>query len=563
MLPPATAPPEDPSEQPPDQPADQPTFEGMEVPPARPSSTPSLLQRLRADRRYPAFKRYALPVLMVLIIGVIALNDHFGGVDWGDDFALYMHQAKGLAIGNVGEVLAQNRFTVDNSGWHTFSPYSYPWGWPLIVAPFYAIKGLDYSTFKFLEVVAFCVFLLTFFALVRRRTGPLAAGVLTLVIGLSPAYVGATDSVLSDLPFLCFVGLSLWWMERCRIRGILTTRTRDLVVLGLLLAFTLNIRREGVALIPALVALHLTVLVPIVRRARSVRVLTKDLWQRVAIPYASLVGAVIVFQLVLPTVLFPDAPGTGWVNASKHLTYYRDSMAEQLGLKQSGSALELFHSATLAKDVLGIVVILAILGLACRLLWRFEADVTLAVYLLAAGFIMLISPYQEPRYLITITPFVVYFAYQALPTVARLLDPRRKQVLAGASIVSVVFLAWFALLNARHLAHAVNYHRTYHYTVNGPESPAAQEMLQAVRDGTRGDDVILFFRARAMTLYTDRLAVQGSNLDLMLKRVDWYVMAKNSTYSQTLLTDQDAAARGLTKAWENSGWVIWRVPRKD
>src|SRR5581483_4262528 len=78
-------------------------------------------------------------------------------------------------------------------------------------------------------------------------------------------------------PFLCFVGLSLWWMERCRIRGILTTRTRDLVVLGLLLAFTLNIRREGVALIPALVALHLTVLVPIVRRARSVRVLTKDL----------------------------------------------------------------------------------------------------------------------------------------------------------------------------------------------------------------------------------------------------------------------------------------------
>jgi hypothetical protein len=300
MLPPAPAPPE------------QPTLEGMDVP--RRPPRPSLLKRVRSDRRYPAAKKYAVPVLMVLIIGVIALNDHFGGVDWGDDFALYMRQARGLAIGNVGEVLAQNRYTVDNSGWHTFSPYSYPWGWPLIVAPFYAIKGLDYSTFKFLEVVAFCVFLLTFFALVRRRTGPLAAGVLTLVIGLSPAYVGATDSVLSDLPFLCFIGLSLWWMERCRRRGILTTRTRDLVILGLLLAFTLNVRREGVALVPALVALHLTVLVAIVRRARSVRVLTKDLWQRVAIPYASLIGAVIVFQIALPTVFFPDAPGTGWVN---------------------------------------------------------------------------------------------------------------------------------------------------------------------------------------------------------------------------------------------------------
>jgi hypothetical protein len=245
------------------------------------------------------------------------------------------------------------------------------------------------------------------------------------------------------------------------------------------------------------------------------------------------------------------------------LTYYRDALAEQLGLKQAGTPIELFHSASLAKEVLGFVVILAVLGLVCRLLWRFEDDVTLAAYLLAAGFIMLISPYQEPRYLITIAPFVVYFAYQAVPTVVRLLDPRRKQVLAGASIASLLFVAFFGLLNGRHLAHAVNYHRTYQYTVNGPESPAAQEMFQAVRDGTRGDDVILFFRARAMTLYTDRLALQGSNLDQMLKRVDWYVMAKNSTYSQTLLTDQDAAARGLSKAWENSGWVIWRVPRKD
>jgi hypothetical protein len=74
--------------------------------------------------------------------------------------------------------------------------------------------------------------------------------------------------------------------------------------------------------------------------------------------------------------------------------------------------------------------------------------------------------------------------------------------------------------------------------------------------------VILFFRARAMTLYTDRLTLQGTNLDQMLPRVDWYVMEKGSSYSQTPLSDQEAATRGLTKAWENSDWVIWRVPRR-
>lgn len=550
MFPPATAPPDE-------RPA-QPTLEGMNV-----RRSQSLLQRLRSDPRYPVVKKYALPVLLVFIIGVIALHDHFGGVDWGDDFALYMHQGKAIATGNVGEVLAQNRYAVDNSGWHTFSPDSYPWGWPLIIAPIYAVKGLDYSAFKFLEVVAFCTFLLIFFALVKRRTGPLPATALTLVIGLSPAYVGATDSVLSDLPFLCFVGLSLWWLDRCRRRGVLTAPTRELVVLGVLIGFTLNVRREGVALLLPLVAVHATVLVYLVRRARSLRVLTNEVWKRVALPYASLVAFLIVFQLVLPTVLFPDAPGSGWSNVHRHLIYYRDALAEQVGLKQAGTPIELFHSAPLAKTLIVIIVVLAIVGVVGRLVRHFEEDVVLAAYLVGAAFIMGVSPYQEPRYLITLTPFLVYFAYQAIPTIVAIIGPRSKEVVAWASLVAVVALAGLGLLNARHLAHAVNYHRTYHYTVNGPESPDAQEMFQAVRDGTRGDDVILFFRARAMTLYTDRLAVQGSNLDQMLKRVDWYVMAKGSTYSQTLLTDAEASSRGLTKAWQNSGWVIWRVPRKD
>jgi hypothetical protein len=87
-------------------------------------------------------------------------------------------------------------------------------------------------------------------------------------------------------------------------------------------------------------------------------------------------------------------------------------------------------------------------------------------------------------------------------------------------------------------------------------------MFAAVERYTRGDDVILFFRARAMTLFTDRVALQGTDLDQMLPRVDWYVMEKGSTYSQTPLSDTEGAARGLTKVWENDDWVIWRVPRR-
>ena len=129
-----------------------------------------------------------------------------------------------------------------------------------------------------------------------------------------------------------------------------------------------------------------------------------------------------------------------------------------------------------------------------------------------------------------------------------------------ATLVSAAFFAIFLTANARDLVHSTRYHLDYDFIVNGPESPGAQEMFAAVREQASSDDVILFFRARAMTLYTDRRAIQGSNLEQLLPRVGWYAMAKGSTYSQQLLTDGEAAGWGLTKTWENDGWVLWKAP---
>ena len=65
--------------------------------------------------------------------------------------------------------------------------------------------------------------------------------------------------------------------------------------------------------------------------------------------------------------------------------------------------------------------------------------------------------------------------------------------------------------------------------------------------------------ARPTLLVADRPAVQGSNLDQLLPRSDWYVMDKNSTYAQTPVSDSEAPSRGLTKVWENARWMLWRV----
>jgi hypothetical protein len=136
----------------------------------------------------------------------------------------------------------------------------------------------------------------------------------------------------------------------------------------------------------------------------------------------------------------------------------------------------------------------------------------------------------------------------------------RRPVVGIASAASALAFLGLVTLNARDVASNSRYHFDYAYIVNGPETPAAQEMFAAVKGLTRADDVILFFRSRAMTFYTDRRATMGVDLELLLPQSDWYVMEKNGTYVQKLLTDDEAAAYGLTKTWENEGWVLWRVP---
>jgi hypothetical protein len=225
-------------------------------------------------------------------------------------------------------------------------------------------------------------------------------------------------------------------------------------------------------------------------------------------------------------------------------------------------------SEHLAHTLLGVFMFLALVGLVLRLVLHFADDAPLAGYLLAVGFIFGITPFHEGRYLFSITPFLVYFAYQGVACLFELIprfDDRRAvssrvarlTCAAAASLFVVLFVCGNGSDLWRRTALRLDYGN---YVIWGPEDPTAKEMFAAVQEFTRGDDKIGFFRARAMNLYSDRQSVQLTTVPDILQKSDYYAMAKNSTYSQKLLTDQEAADAGLTKVWENSNWVLWRVP---
>ena len=93
----------------------------------------------------------------------------------------------------------------------------------------------------------------------------------------------------------------------------------------------------------------------------------------------------------------------------------------------------------------------------------------------------------------------------------------------------------------------------------GPTHPAVAPVFDAVRQETRPDDVVAFFRARTMTLMTDRRSIQTTSLDRVRRRADWFAQRKGSSYSQPSPTAIEARAAGLIPVWEDRNWVLWRV----
>jgi hypothetical protein len=240
----------------------------------------------------------------------------------------------------------------------------------------------------------------------------------------------------------------------------------------------------------------------------------------------------------------------GFHNWDVNISYYGDVLSGMFGLDGWWLAL-----------VLMLIIVHALSGVLVR--WR--EDLPLALTTLGLAFVYLSVPFREVRYLYVVMPLALYFAVHGV----RRLDLRVVPRSVPSGVLPVLGVLALVAFNTRPLASAVDYWRTYPDAVNGPHTPDTEEMWDEVRAVTEADDLVAFFRARTMNLYTGRQGLQLTSLPQILERADWYVMARGSTYSQCLIDDDIAAATDgrLEKVWENgvngAGWTIWRVDRSE
>lgn len=454
---------------------------------------------------------YVAPFLLALIVGAMLALMFAGQRDghwWGDDWALYVRQAQGLVDGEPGRVAADNEFSVTVSQGAAFSPPIYPWGFPLLLAPFVAVVGTDLDRLAIVPMLSACAFACAWYAIARRRLGTTLALVSTVAATITPVLLSWTELIQSEWPFLAVTFAMLAAIDRAVESQVLTDvrgRWWPLLLLGLGAAAAFTVRREGLAMVAAIGAAQLALLTT---GAPSWRELARerDLWLRLLVPHLSALAGVLAVRYLLPSVLVPSYSGTGIHNIWGWWDRHIDHLAEISGLKsQYADAPAVLGNTTLGWIAVGLYFAAAFVGAGFALVrWR-RRDLHLVVYALVAFVIGASFRSALNRYVATVAPVLFLLGLVAVVSSPPVRRRWVGSVVAGTALVGIIGGNVWSAQNRLEFTRDFEDVGAVEW---GPTHPSAVEMFAVVEANSAPDDVVAGPKARALTLMTDRRAVQ-------------------------------------------------------
>lgn len=170
---------------------------------------------------------------------------------WRDDANMFINHARNIT---EGRPYSELDFIPNPS--LNISPAAFPPVFPLIIAPVYKHLGIDRAAMKAVVALFFIASLVLFVFAFSGLVSPAALALMVVAIGMSPFIWLYTEMIISDIPFLFFILLSLIVIERAADAGL--SRPKRLLfaaITGLLVYLTYGTRSVGVILIPAVLTI--------------------------------------------------------------------------------------------------------------------------------------------------------------------------------------------------------------------------------------------------------------------------------------------------------------------
>jgi len=476
--------------------------------------------------------------VIVLVAGMLGFFTLSRGHLWWDDFASYVMQAKSILSWSMSDFTLHNAFTVENSSYPP-GPVAYPWGFPLLLAPVYALFGINPLALKLVSVFFYALFVVVFYLLARTRLAEADSLLLAGVFATLPAMVAANDLILSDIPFLAVSTLCLVLIERLsRGKTLAGLVSLSGLACGGAIFGAFFLRSNGVLLLAPLVV---GVLVSQWPRWR-------DGLRMIAAPLFS-----FAILLVAQMAIFPG----GQESYFSHFSLFTparllDNVLYYLWLPSW--AFESIPGGVVIYPILGVF---ALVSMASHL----RRDAALHAYGLLTVVLFIAWPERQGlRFIYPALPVLFIAALDGMQLAARRLKGnwQLRAQLAVRGLWGVVLAAGLAVSASSAYTITVGGRE-----INGPFDPYSNQMFSFIREETPPQSIVIFMRPRAMRLFTDRDSFMTERCT-DLSRGDYVVIhdkqAGNGQVPPEQVETCNPAAR-LERVFKNKRFTVYKVDR--
>lgn len=481
-------------------------------------------------------KKLFQPLLLIIFIStLIGAGMLRRGHEWGDDWAWYVLQAKSIADGSLNEFIEISAFTNYQSTSH-LGPLTYPWGYPLILAPFYALNGISPMTLKIPGLFFYAGFLICLYLFAKSRLTRTESLIFVSLFAFNPMLLEFLDYILSDIPFLFFSTLTLFLVAQ-------QNKSRmHYALIGAAIFFTTFIRATGLLFLGCFLLVE----------SFELLVQRKD-WNvaKRIILNSFIVCATFALLWIANVLLFPGG-GESYLSQYKNLTI--DLVVGFIGAYFNVYGW-FFGEAARWQYLYYFVLAFTLLGV-----WiRRRNDLYLILLFGVWMLVHITYPYwQGPRYIFPLLPIFIYFAFQGMKfTVGKLpekyrLTGRRAMygfwiVLAGHFLVASSVASYDNVRSGRQ--------------INGPFDPLSMEVYQWIKNETSPTSVLIFFKPRVIRLMTERPSIYINQCDGMLKG-DYLVLSKKAGANGQVPPEEIGKCNlPLDAMFNNRRFIIYKIEK--
>jgi hypothetical protein len=438
---------------------------------------------------------YKFLTVLLLCLPLLFINIR-NDIDWGDDNAHYLLQARYIAQGTP----QANSQYIFNPDCPVLGPPAYPIGFPLLLSSIYVFKGFNLHAFSILltlGLIALCLLLVAYY---NQKHRFLTSVFLMLIIAYNPWMLGFKAEIMSEIPFAFLVLLIIILYQKFKTIW-------SPVLIGLLCGYLISIRAIGIVLPLAILAeTARNIIGSAVRKEKGI----PDLVKHGALKMFLIFSLSLGLYFLLNNIIF-RIPSDA---VNSYLSIFRMHNLDTILLQNLAYYTETLQSFFFPKNkdwlflpfiTRAFMLTFILLGFVKKTFQHFDlTDFFVLLYLM----VLLVYPNTHSgfRFLFPLLPFLMNYAVLGLKSIH--LGIKFKTPL------KIILFGTFIILQYIYGINEIN--RNRNTKLQGPCSDEASSAFNFISKSTPADAVIAFAKPRALALFTNHKCISN---DISLMRI--------------------------------------------